>query len=203
MVQREWVEKDFYKVLGVSSDAERRRDQAGRRKLLAENHPDRNPNNPAAEERYKAVGEATGRAARQGQAQGVRRDPPDVRRRRLRTSVRRRRRRWRLAADSAATAAARIQPQRPVRPGRRRTAAPTSATCSADCSAAVPSTAAHPAAPRQGSGDRDRTRLPGGHQGRGDAAAADQPGAVHQLPRQRCAPGHQPQGVCRAATARA
>ena len=29
MAQREWVEKDFYKELGVSSDASRRRDQEG------------------------------------------------------------------------------------------------------------------------------------------------------------------------------
>jgi molecular chaperone DnaJ len=58
MVQREWVEKDFYKVLGVSSDAGDDEIKRVARKLLAENHPDRNPNNPEAEERYKAVGEA-------------------------------------------------------------------------------------------------------------------------------------------------
>ena len=58
MVQREWVEKDFYKVLGVSSDAEDAEIKRVAKKLLAENHPDRNPNNPAAEERYKEVGEA-------------------------------------------------------------------------------------------------------------------------------------------------
>ena len=58
MVQREWVEKDFYKVLGVSSDAKEDEIKRVARKLLAENHPDRNPNNPAAEERYKEIGEA-------------------------------------------------------------------------------------------------------------------------------------------------
>ena len=58
MVQREWVEKDFYKVLGVSSDADEKEIKSVARKLLAENHPDRNPDNPKAEERYKAVGEA-------------------------------------------------------------------------------------------------------------------------------------------------
>jgi molecular chaperone DnaJ len=58
MVQREWVEKDFYKVLGVSSEAGEDEIKRVARKLLAENHPDRNPNNPEAEERYKAVGEA-------------------------------------------------------------------------------------------------------------------------------------------------
>ncbi len=58
MVQREWVEKDFYKVLGVSSDVGDDEIKRVAKRLLAENHPDRNPNNPAAEERYKEVGEA-------------------------------------------------------------------------------------------------------------------------------------------------
>lgn len=58
MVQREWVEKDFYKELGVASDASDSEIKSVARKLMAENHPDRNPNNPVAEERYKAVGEA-------------------------------------------------------------------------------------------------------------------------------------------------
>ncbi|MBV9514943.1 MAG: molecular chaperone DnaJ [Mycobacteriaceae bacterium] len=58
MAQREWVEKDFYKELGVSSDASEDEIKRAARRLLAENHPDRNPNNPAAEDRYKAVSEA-------------------------------------------------------------------------------------------------------------------------------------------------
>ena len=58
MAQREWVEKDFYKELGVSSDASEDEIKRVARKLLAENHPDRNPGNAAAEERYKAVAEA-------------------------------------------------------------------------------------------------------------------------------------------------
>lgn len=58
MVQREWVEKDFYKVLGVTSNASDDDIKRVAKKLLAENHPDRNPNNPAAEDRYKEVGEA-------------------------------------------------------------------------------------------------------------------------------------------------
>jgi molecular chaperone DnaJ len=58
MAQREWVEKDFYKELGVSSDASEDEVKRVARRLLAENHPDRNPNNAAAEERYKAVSEA-------------------------------------------------------------------------------------------------------------------------------------------------
>ena len=58
MAQREWVEKDFYKVLGVSSDASADEIKRAARKLLAENHPDRNPGDAAAEERYKAASEA-------------------------------------------------------------------------------------------------------------------------------------------------
>src|SRR6204780_5382591 len=58
MAQREGVGKAFYKELGVSSDASQDEIKRVARKLLAENHPDRNPDNAAAEERYKAVSEA-------------------------------------------------------------------------------------------------------------------------------------------------
>src|ERR1700753_1919806 len=58
MAQREWVEKDFYKELGVSSDASQDEIKRAARKILAENHPDRNPDNKAAEDRYKAASEA-------------------------------------------------------------------------------------------------------------------------------------------------
>ncbi len=46
MVQREWVEKDFYKELGVASDASDDEIKRVARKLMAENHPDRNPEQP-------------------------------------------------------------------------------------------------------------------------------------------------------------
>jgi molecular chaperone DnaJ len=58
MAQREWVEKDFYKELGVSSDASADEIKRVARKLQAQYHPDRNPGDKAAEERYKAVSEA-------------------------------------------------------------------------------------------------------------------------------------------------
>jgi molecular chaperone DnaJ len=58
MAQREWVEKDFYKVLGVSSEASQDDIQRAYRKLARELHPDRNNNDPTAEDRFKAVSEA-------------------------------------------------------------------------------------------------------------------------------------------------
>jgi molecular chaperone DnaJ len=58
MAQREWVEKDFYKELGVSSDASPDQIKRAYRKLARDLHPDANPNDASAEERFKAVSEA-------------------------------------------------------------------------------------------------------------------------------------------------
>jgi molecular chaperone DnaJ len=58
VAQREWVEKDFYKELGVSSDASAEDIKRAYRKLARDLHPDANPNDTAAEERFKAVSEA-------------------------------------------------------------------------------------------------------------------------------------------------
>src|SRR3954462_5321760 len=55
MAQREWVEKDFYKELGVSSDASAKDIKGAYRQRASELHPDKNPDGA---ERFKAVSEA-------------------------------------------------------------------------------------------------------------------------------------------------
>lgn len=54
-VQREWFEKDYYKILGVSATADAKEITRAYRKLARENHPDAKPDDDAAEERFKAA----------------------------------------------------------------------------------------------------------------------------------------------------
>jgi curved DNA-binding protein len=50
--------QDYYQTLGVSRDASQADIKKAFRKLARENHPDKNPGNPEAERRFKAVNEA-------------------------------------------------------------------------------------------------------------------------------------------------
>ena len=57
-VKREWFEKDFYQVLCVSPDANEKQIQKSYRKLARVLHPDQNPGDIKAEERFKDVSAA-------------------------------------------------------------------------------------------------------------------------------------------------
>lgn len=53
-------QNDYYQTLGVSSEASAEEIKKAYRKLALETHPDRNPNDARAEERFKRISEAYG-----------------------------------------------------------------------------------------------------------------------------------------------
>jgi molecular chaperone DnaJ len=56
--QREWLERDYYAVLGVPRDADADAIKKAYRTLARSTHPDANPDDPGAEARFKEIGEA-------------------------------------------------------------------------------------------------------------------------------------------------
>src|SRR3954449_9994940 len=58
MSTKDFIEKDYYAALGVPKDADAAAIKKAYRKLARDLHPDKNPNNAEAEERFKEVSEA-------------------------------------------------------------------------------------------------------------------------------------------------
>ncbi len=58
MSTKDWLEKDYYKVLGVSKDAKPEDIKKAFRKLARQHHPDQNAGNATAESRFKEISEA-------------------------------------------------------------------------------------------------------------------------------------------------
>lgn len=75
-IRQEWLQADYYRALGVSPDASPDDVTKAYRALARRLHPDRNPDDPAAEERFKEVSAAydvIGDAAKRKQYDDVRR----------------------------------------------------------------------------------------------------------------------------------
>lgn len=58
MANQDWFDRDFYKSLGVASEATEPEIKKAYRKLAKDLHPDKNPGDAAAELRFKEVSEA-------------------------------------------------------------------------------------------------------------------------------------------------
>ena len=58
MANQDWFDKDFYKSLGITSEASETEIKKAYRKLAKDLHPDKNPGDAPAEQRFKEVSEA-------------------------------------------------------------------------------------------------------------------------------------------------
>lgn len=58
MASQDWLDKDFYQILGVSKDADAAEIKKTYRKLARKYHPDSNPGDAASEARFKEISEA-------------------------------------------------------------------------------------------------------------------------------------------------
>ena len=58
MASQDWLEKDFYQILGVSKDVSDAELKKVYRKLARKYHPDSNPGDAAAEAKFKEISEA-------------------------------------------------------------------------------------------------------------------------------------------------
>jgi molecular chaperone DnaJ len=58
VAQRDWLEKDYYKVLGVPKTATKDEIKRAYKKLARQYHPDANKDNKDAEQRFKEISEA-------------------------------------------------------------------------------------------------------------------------------------------------
>ena len=58
MASQDWLEKDFYQILGVSKSVDDAELKKAYRKLARKYHPDSNPGDAAAEARFKEISEA-------------------------------------------------------------------------------------------------------------------------------------------------
>ena len=68
-MNRDWLEKDFYAILGVSKDASADDIKKAYKKLARENHPDLNPGDTEAEKKFKEISEASAILSDEGKRQ--------------------------------------------------------------------------------------------------------------------------------------